>query len=126
MLALDEAEVYIPRGDDASFDIIFSGIKEEDDGRSVYFLVNEIPEDGTPVRFSVKADLGRLKPVIQKDLVIRRGYVTIPLESKDTNCLPFGDYYWDIRLFFKDAGAYDVNTLLLPHGFHVIGVAGNV
>lgn len=125
MFAVDGAEVYISRGDDASFDIIFTGERQDGEGNEVYFLVNDIPEDGTPIRFSVKADTGRLKPVIEKDLVVRRGFVTIPLNSKDTSCLPAGDYTWDIRLFFKDIDYYDVNTLLLPHGFHVIGVVGN-
>lgn len=128
MFAVDGGDVYISRGDDASFDIVFTSDADtvEDDSGTVYYRVNELPEDGTKIRFSVKADTGRLKCLITKDLEIFNNFVTIPLESKDTNGLPFGDYVWDIRLFYPNVDDLDKNTPLLPHSFHVIGVVGNV
>ena len=125
MFALDGGDVYISRGDDASFDIVFTGLDNQSDPNVVYYRVNEIPADGTKIRFSVKADTGRLKSVIQKDLEVRNGFVTIPLDSIDTHGLPFGDYAWDVRLFHDTSNGHDLNTPLLPHGFHVIGVVGN-
>ena len=126
MFAVDGADIYISRGDDASFDVVFTGEDVDPDGNTVYYRVNEIPEDGTPVLFSIKADTERPRCLVEKELKVYNGFVTIPLESKDTNYLPFGEYTWDIRLFYHDIDYFDINTPILPHSLHILGVVGNV
>ena len=129
MFYLDGGNVYIHRGDTASFDIVFGDGQGESENqilaRDIYGI-NWIPEDGTPIRFSVKCDTGRIRPVIQKDYVIMNGFVTIDLNSVDTRGLPFGEYQWDARLSFLDANGRDWNTPFNPFSFFVCEVVGNV
>ena len=85
-----------------------------------------VPEDGTPIRFSVKADTGRLKPVFQKDYEVYGGYVCIDFTPRDTWCLPPGEYVWDVRIYFPNVGFIEWNTPLNPCKFTVCEVVGNV
>ena len=129
MFYLDGGNIYIHRGDSASFDIVFGDSQSSNPNQitaSDVYGINWIPEDGTPIRFSVKCDIGRLRPVIQKDYVVMNGFVTIDLNSVDTRGLPFGEYQWDIRLSFTDADTIDWNTPFNPFSFYVCEVVGNV
>lgn len=171
MFYLDGPDIYIHRGDSASFDIVFGEVPEiatvdyvpyegppiidtwalpavgggiEGDRLTLQldhhsfpiypshsiivkdvYGVNWIPENNTPIRFSVKCDTGRLRPVIQKDYVVYNGFVSIDLTPKDTMYLPFGDYTWDIRLSFPNADYVEWNTPLNPCKFIVCDVVGN-
>ena len=129
MFCLEGGSIYIHRGDSASFDIVFGDpneVSENQVSAQAIYGVNWIPEDGTHIRFSVKVDVNKLKPVIQKDYVIMNGMVSIDLESRDTSCLPFGEYVWDVRLSFTDADTIDWNTPFNPFPFFVTEVVGNV
>lgn len=129
MFYIDGGDVYIHRGDTASFDIVFGdsqGSSPNQISAKEVYGINWIPEDGTPIRFSVKCDTGRLRPVIQKDYNIFNGFVTIDLVSADTNVLPFGEYKWDVRLSFTDADMIDWNTPFNAFSFIVCEVVGNV
>lgn len=129
MFYLDGGDIYIHRGDSASFDIVFGDSQSTNPNqitaRDVYGI-NWIPEDGTPIRFSVKKDINKLRPVIQKDYTVQNGFVTIDLTPPDTRYLPFGEYPWDIRLSFTDADTIDWNTPFNPFSFYVCEVVGNV
>lgn len=129
MFYLDGGDIYIHRGDTASFDIVFGDSQSANEyqisARDVYGI-NWIPEDGTHIRFSVKCDTGKPRPVIQKDYVITNGFVSIDLFSKDTKGLTFGEYKWDVRLSFNDADVIDWNTPFNPFSFFVCEVVGNV
>lgn len=129
MFYIDGGDVYIHRGDTASFDIVFGdsqGSSPNQISAKEVYGINWIPEDGTPIRFSVKCDTGRLRPVIQKDYNIFNGFVTIDLVSADTGVLPFGEYKWDVRLSFTDADMIDWNTPFNAFSFIVCEVVGNV
>ena len=129
MFYIDGGDVYIHRGDTASFDIVFGdsqGSSPNQISAKEVYGINWIPEDGTPIRFSVKCDTGRLRPVIQKDYNIFNGFVTIDLLSADTGVLPFGEYKWDVRLSFTDADMIDWNTPFNAFSFIVCEVVGNV
>ena len=129
MFYLDGGNIYIHRGDSASFDIVFGKSQSTSEyqitAQDVYG-VNWIPEDGTHVRFSVKCDVDRLRPVIQKDLVVTNGFVSIGLFPKDTSGLPFGEYKWDIRIGFEDSDTMDWNTPVNPMSLYICEVVGNV
>ena len=129
MFYISGGNIWLHRGDSASFDIVFGQNHTDSDyqvsAQEVYG-VNWIPEDGTHVRFSVKCDVNKLKPVIQKDLVVTNGFVSIGLFPKDTRGLPFGEYVWDIRIEFSDADTHDWNTPINPLSFYVCEVVGNV
>ena len=129
MFYLKGGDMWIHRGDSASFDIVFGEVDElasnQISAQEVYGI-NWIPEDGTPIRFSVKCDSSRMRPVIQKDYVVWNGFVCIDLMSKDTSCLPFGTYQWDIRISFDNADMIDWNTPMNSFDFTVCEVIGNV
>ena len=88
--------------------------------------IDWVPEDGTPIRFTVKKDVDRLRPIIQKDYVVWNGFVSIDLMPIDTFALPFGEYVWDFRLSFDNADYVDWNTPINPCKFTVCEVSGNV
>lgn len=129
MLYLDGGSVYIHRGDTASFDIVFGDADNLQPNqisvRGVYGI-DWIPEDGTPIRFTVKQDVNKFRYIMQKDYKVMNGFVTIDLESSDTKYLPFGEYVWDVRLSFTDADTIDWNTPFDPFPFFVTEVVGNV
>ena len=54
MIYVDGASVYLPRGETASFDIVFGDILPEDVNNPAVWLRNdEIPENGTKIRIFV-------------------------------------------------------------------------
>ena len=126
MFEVQGATVLISRGESASFDIVFGHQLEDTGNPTVQLPWEEIPENGTKIRFSVKVDSERPRPAIQKDMVVWNGFVTVPLESRDTKYLPFGEYTWDIRLFFENVDGDDPNTPVVPHPFYVTEAVGNV
>ena len=128
MFYLDGGDIYIHRGDSASFDIVFGEVDElgvnQLSARDVYGI-NWVPENGTSIRFSVKVDTERYRCVIQKDYVVWNGFVCIDLLPIDTMYLPFGEYQWDIALSFPDADIVDWNTPVNPFPFYVTEVVSN-
>lgn len=128
MFYLEGGDLYIHRGDSASFDIVFGEVDvlepNQISAQQVYGI-DWIPEDGTRIRFTVKCDVDRPRPIIQKDYVVWNGFVCIDLESRDTRFMPFGEYVWDVRLSFDDADTVDWNTPFDPFPFYVTEVSGN-
>ena len=126
MFEVQGGAVLIQPGESASFDIVFGEPNSYTGNPIIQYPTEQIPEDGTKVRFSVKVDVSKRKCVIQKDMVIWNGFVTIPLEPRDTMYLPIGEYTWDIRLFFENVDYEDPNTPMIPFPFYVTEVVGNV
>lgn len=173
MFYIDGGDIYIHRGDSASFDLVFGemphvnwhgkvntdsavidafalpslgaqvigkklSISVDPGSFPVYnypahtimvkdvFGVNWVPEDGTPIRISVKCNTGKLKAVIQKDYYIYNGFVCVDLTPRDTRFLPFGEYDWDFRISFDNADMTEWNTPINPCKFIVCEVVGNV
>lgn len=127
MFLLDGGDIYIHQGDSASFDIVFGDVDELGANQlsaSEIYGINWIPENGTPITFSVKVDSGKYRCVIKKEYVVWNGFVCIDLTPKDTKYLPFGEYLWDVRISFDNADTYDVNTPFNPFSFYVTEVVG--
>ena len=127
MFLLDGGNIYIHRGDSASFDIVFGEVDKTNDNQILAkdLGVTMIPEDGTHVRFSVKVDVNKIRSVIQKEYVVNNGFVTIDLTSSDTSYLPFGEYQWDIRFWFTHGDIIDWNTPFNSFPFYITKVVGN-
>lgn len=127
MFLLDGGNIYIHRGDSASFDIVFGEVDKTNDNQILAkdLGVTMIPEDGTHVRFSVKVDVNKIRSVIQKEYVVNNGFVTIDLTSSDTSYLPFGEYQWDIRFWFTNGDIIDWNTPFNSFPFYITEVVGN-
>ena len=128
MFLVDGGNIYIHRGDSATFDIVFGEVDElgvnQLSVKDVYGI-DWIPENGTSIRFSVKVNSEKYRCVIQKDYVVWNGFVCIDLLPKDTQYLPFGEYEWDIRLSFTDVDITEWNTPFNPFSFYVTEVIGN-
>lgn len=130
MFCVNGGEIYIHRGDSASFDIVFGEVDPNELGEnqisvSEIYGINWIPEDGTKIQFTVKVNTEKYRCLIQKDYVVWNGFVCIDLLPKDTRCLPSDEYVWDIRLSFDDADMTDWNTPFNPFPFYVTEVVGN-
>lgn len=130
MFYINGGDIYIQRGDSASFDIVFGEANAEELGEnyisvSDVYGINWIPEDGTHIRFSVKVDTEKYRCLIQKDYVVMNGFVTIDLMSRDTRDLPSNQYVWDVRLSFDNADFTDWNTPFNPFPFYVCDVVSN-
>ena len=128
MFHIEGGDIYIYRGDSASFDIVFGEVEKLEPNQisaQEVYGINWIPENGTHIRFSIKADVERRRPIIQKDYVVWNGFVCIDLPPRDTYYLPFGEYVWDVRLSFDDADMVDWNTPFNPFKFTVCDVVGN-
>lgn len=82
----------------------------------------EIPEDGTKCVMSLKKSSSDRTPIWEKETVVSDGSAYFFLESEDTQGLPFGNYEWDIRLFFRDG---IVVTPFKPQLFAIERVVGN-
>lgn len=130
LLYIDGGDIYIHRGDSATFDIIFGdpeGIEPDENQIRIADLYGSdfVPEDGTSIRFSVKVDTDKYRYLIQKDYVVWNGFVCIDLLPSDTRCLPSAEYKWDVRLSFENAGIIEWNTPLNPFSFFVTEVVSN-
>ena len=130
MLYLDGGNIYIHRGDSATFDIVFGEVDKSELGPNQLSVadvygINWIPENGTKIRFSVKVSTDKYRCLIQKDYVVWNGFVCIDLMPRDTRPLPSDEYVWDIRLHFDDADFEDWNTPFNPFSFFVTEVVGN-
>ena len=109
MVVVDEktAALAVSKGDSACFSITFEG---------------NIPADGTETLFTVKRKIGGPASIL-KHYTVKCGTVEVELESKDTNKLEPGDYYWDLRLILSER---EVVTPMVPCRFRVLWAAGDV
>lgn len=80
MLVIHKTEIHIPKGEADSFDIVYKA---------------EPPEDGTVVLFSVKKRTSDEEALIEKQMTVAEGEITVSLSSEDTSMEP-GEYWWDL------------------------------
>ena len=111
MIKISGTTIEITRGDCQPFTITLTG--------------DDVPENGEPVLFSVKKDSNNSDSLIEKNLELQNGQVSIQIYNADTKELPFGDYEWDIR-FPNMYGQSEPFTPMKPGKFRIAKVIGNV
>ena len=104
--------IIISRGDTATLEFSFI---DEVDPNFTY--------DGAVCKMSLKASPLDAEPIWEEEQTIANNEVIFMLLPQDTMDLEFGDYYWDLRLFFGDTG--DVYTPIEPSLLRVTEVVGN-
>lgn len=99
--------IWISRGDTAQIDIHFG---------------YDVPPDGTVCSMSLKEHATRAAVIWEKEQEITDGMVSFVIQSGDTTPLGFGDYKWDLRLYYADG---NVITPFKPAVFKIIETVGN-
>lgn len=102
----DDLNITISRGDTATLDLTFSG---------------DVPKAGDTVVMALKTTPRDKNPRWEK---VAKGAATVTfrIEPEDTKDLPFGDYYWDARIFYQNG---NVTTPFPPKRFTVSEVIAN-
>lgn len=100
--------IWISRGDTAQIDIHFG---------------YDVPPDGTVCVMSLKEYTSREAVIWEKEVAVENGLVSFVIATNDTNNLGFGDYKWDLRLYYIDG---TVLTPFKPAIFKIIEVVGNI
>lgn len=95
MLQIVENNIKLTKGDDAYLQIVIydsnNNIYELQDGDKLIFMIKQLPKKDAP-------------SIITKNFQNNQ----IKLESKDTNFLKSGRYFWFCDLYFKNG---DINTV---------------
>lgn len=99
--------IWISRGDTSQIDIHFG---------------YDVPPDGTVCSMSLKEHATRASVIWEKEVEIKDAMASFIIESGDTNRLGFGEYKWDIRLYYEDG---NVLTPFKPAQFKIIETVGN-
>lgn len=81
-------------------------------GFSLHLTGDELPEDGTLVRFRVKKTPSYNVPVIEKIIAIEDDTVNIDINPNDTENLDPGNYIWNLSILYNDGS--EPWTLLDP------------
>lgn len=90
----DDNNIELTRGDTAYIDL------ELTDGNGKEY----VPEQGEELIFTVKSNPRFCEALLQKPLEGLR----LKLDSADTECLSFGNYWYDIQLTMIDGGVHTV------------------
>lgn len=107
MLNVKGLDIGVTKGDTGQFTITFSG--------------DDAPENGCIILISLKKTKTSEQCIWEKRMVVAENVVTVTLTSADTE-LPFGQYWWDARIIFRDGTVY---TPMLPASFRVLEVVGD-
>lgn len=62
----------------------------------------ELPADGTIVRFRVRKNENYKNPVIEKLIPIEDGIVDVDIIPEDTNELIPGEYFWNLAILYDE------------------------
>lgn len=108
MFNVDGQKIGITKGDTGQFTITFTG--------------DDKPEDGCTALVSLKKTKTSEDAIWEKRLAIADDTVTVTVTSQDSN-IPFGQYWWDVRILFRDGTIF---TPMNPASFKVLEVVGNV
>lgn len=100
MLVVKDSNIFLTRGDSASFEI---DIKDADDKDFIF------TQDFTLI-FTVKKYCDSKFNLIQKTL---SNSILLELSPEDTSNLPFGEYFYDVELRTHDK----IYTVITPHKF---------
>lgn len=107
MMNVDGQEIEISRGDTGAFTITFTG--------------EDKPEDGCIAEISLKKTKTSETPIWEKKVTVENDQVSVILIQPDTD-LPFGQYWWDVRIIFRDGTVY---TPMKPASFKILEVIGD-
>lgn len=88
MIIISGFTIKIHKGNAAGFQLQLTG--------------EELPEDGTIIRFRVRKNDTYKIPVIEKLIPIQNGIVDIDLYSDDTKDIVPGDYHWNLTILYED------------------------
>ena len=108
MLEINGKNIEVSRQDTGQYTITFSG--------------QDKPEDGSVALVSLKKTKNSDTPIWEKRYTITNDVITVTLTSQDTD-LSFGQYWWDVRILFRDGTVF---TPMLPASFKVVEVIGDV
>jgi len=86
MITISGLTIKIHRGNAAGFQLQLTG--------------DDLPADGTLIRFRVRKNESYLTPAIEKEVPIRNGIVDIDLYPEDTINLIPGNYHWNLAVLF--------------------------
>jgi len=86
MIAINGLTIKIHKGNAAGFQLHLTG--------------EELPEDGTNIRFRVRKNENYNNPAIEKNVPIQNGIVDIDLYPEDTANLTPGEYHWNLAVMY--------------------------
>ena len=107
MMNVDGQKIEISRGDTGAFTITFTG--------------EDKPEDGCIAEISLKKTKTSETLIWEKKITVENDQVSVTLIQPDTD-LPFGQYWWDVRIIFRDGTVY---TPMEPASFKILEVIGD-
>lgn len=108
MMNVNGQEIEVTQGDTGAFSIIFIG--------------DDAPDDGVGALVSVKKTKTSETVEWEKNLTVSGHAVEVTLTQADTD-LPFGQYWWDVRLIYEGDEVY---TPMKPAPFRILEVIGEV
>ena len=108
MFILDDMNITLTRGDSAYLEVTFTG---------------DIPGEGDLVVMSLKNSTRDPNPKWEKTGECdSEGKVVFTISPQDTARLPFGQYVWDLRIFYADG---QVTTPFAPKAFRIAEAVTN-
>ena len=96
MISISGLTIKINKGNAAGFQLKLKG--------------EELPQDGTIVRFRVRKNQNYKVPTIEKLIPIEDGFVNIDILPEDTENVNPGDYHWNLAILYDEG---DEGTLVL-------------
>lgn len=104
----DTFEIHLTRGDTLTLDFQFEG---------------DVPVGQDQLYFTVKKSVNDKSFKMEKKATLYgEDLARISIRSEDTRDLPFGKYFWDLRIFYSDG---EIVTPMDPAPFYVDEVVGN-
>ena len=86
MITISGLTIKIHKGNAAGFQLQLTG--------------EDLPEDGTIIRFRVRKNESYKTPVIEKLVPIQNGIVNVDIYKEDTENLNPGDYHWNLAIMY--------------------------
>lgn len=108
MLDINGRDIAISKGDTGAFTITFTG--------------DDAPEDGCIVQVSLKKTKDSEEMIWEKRYTVASNTVYVTLIPDDTKILPYGQYWWDARILYRDGSVF---TPMKPASFKVVEVIGS-
>lgn len=97
--------ISLTRGDTATLELTFTG---------------DAPEEDDTVIAALKISANRKDAIWEKEIARQEdGTYLLTIDSADTVNLPFGRYFWDLRIIYSDG---QITTPFLPKLFRVLEV----
>lgn len=107
MLETNKLKIEISKGDSGVLTLRFTG--------------EDIPPNDTIVLFTVRKNVDSEEKLIEKRLEMEDGECIVQLTVDDTE-LPYGRYWWDVRLLYETG---DVYTPMRPAEFLIVETVGD-